>query len=398
MSLGKEKLFTPLALKNITLSNRFIRSATYEGFADGDGIVRAELADVYCELAGNGTGTIITGFCFISREGRAMHPGQAGIDRRECIEPWSVITARVKKANPETKLIMQLAHTGRQTRTDVTGCEVVSPGSKRCGYFKQKVRVLTDGEIERIVDGFGKAAKRALRAGFDGVQIHAAHGYLIHQFLSADTNNRKDRWADRNLFLVEVLKAVKRYCGESFPVLLKLSHSDDRSLTTDDTIETVNAVEKYIDAVEISYGTMEYALNIFRGGCPVDTVLKVNPLFKRIPGLVRWFWKRWYMGSYLKKFKPFSENYNLDGAVKISKHTNIPVIPVGGTRSVKSMIDIIANKELAAVSLCRPFICEPELVKRIADGVWQKSKCTNCNLCAIHCDSKNSLRCYYGNE
>lgn len=398
MSLDNEKLFTPIALKHITLPNRFVRSATYEGTADGDGIVSAKLADIYSELAVNGTGTIITGFCFISRQGRAMHPRQAGIDRDECIEPWSVITRKVREANPETKLIMQLAHTGRQTLANITGSEVVSPSGKRCGYFKQKVRVLTKKEIEGIIADFAKASKRAMQAGFDGVQIHAAHGYLIHQFLSGDTNKRKDRWSDRNLFLMEVLKEVKDYCGEDFPVLVKLSHSDDKALTVSDTIETINAIGEYVDAAEISYGTMEYAMNIFRGDCPVDTVLKVNPLFNRIPGFIRWFWKKRRLDSYLEKFKPFSANYNLDAAVKISKHTNIPIIPVGGIRGEKSMIDMIAKKGFAAVSLCRPFICEPDLVKKNDKGNWLKSKCTNCNLCAVHCDTNNSLRCYYGHE
>jgi len=398
MSSGKGILFTPAELKRITLPNRFVRSATYEGYADGDGIVSGGLADAYRELAGSGTGTIITGFCYVSRQGRAMHPGQAGIDREECTKAWAGIIERVRKVNPKTKLIMQIAHAGRQTLSKVTGCDVVSPGEKRCGYFRQRVRALSSCQIKRIIEDFAKAGRRAMRAGFDGIQVHAAHGYLIHQFLSRDTNTRSDRWADRNLFLIEVLKAIRDRCGEDFPVLIKLSHSDDGSLTTEDTIETVNAAADYIDAAEISYGTMEYALNIFRGGCDVDTVLKVNPLFNRMPGFVRWLWKKRRMNGYLERFKPFSVNYNLDAAVKIAGHTDVPVIPVGGIRNLKSMTDIIAVKSLAAVSLCRPFICEPGLVNEIDKGIWRESKCTNCNLCAVHCDSNNSLRCYYDHE
>jgi 2,4-dienoyl-CoA reductase-like NADH-dependent reductase (Old Yellow Enzyme family) len=398
MSSDKRILFTPVALKHITLPNRFVRSATYEGAADNKGIVSSKLADIYCELAKNGTGTIITGFCSICQQGKAMQPAQAGIDRDECIKPWSFITEKVKKANHQTKIFMQLAHTGRQTLSGVTGCEVVGAGTKRCNYFRQKVKALTNNQIETIITEFANAAMRAQQAGFDGVQIHAAHGYLIHQFLSPDTNQRKDKWSDRNMFLVEVLKAVKHRCGEHFPILIKLSHGDDKALTVDHTIETVKAIETYIDAAEISYGTMELALNIFRGDCPVETILKVNPMFNRIPVFLQWLWKKFYLSSYRKRFKPFAENYNLDAAVKISQNTNIPVMPVGGIRTLSSMIDIIENKQLAAVSLCRPLICQPDIVKRIAEGNWQKSKCTNCNLCAIYCDTNHSLRCYCGQE
>ena len=108
--------------------------------------------------------------------------------------------------------------------------------------------------------------------------------------------------------------------------------------------------------------------------------------------------KKFCLGSYLNKFKPFTEIYNLDDAIKISQNTNVPIIPVGGIRTLTSMIDIIENKQLAAVSLCRPFICQPDIVKSIAEDSWQKSECSNCNLCAIYCDSNNLVRCYHGNK
>lgn len=398
MSLDKQEIFTPVELGHITLPNCFIRSATYEGAADSTGIVSSKLAEIYCELAKNEVGTIITGFCFINQQGKAMHPGQAGIDRDECITAWRQITRAVRDVNPRTKLFMQLAHAGRQTLTGMTKVEAVAPGPKRCSYFKQKVKVLSNEQIEAIIIDFAKASLRAKQAGFDGVQIHAAHGYLIHQFLSPDTNQRKDIWANGNLFLLEILKAVKQYCGQEFPVLVKLSHSDDKSLTIRRTIQTINFIEEYIDAVEISYGTMEYALNIFRGNCPVDMILEINPIFNKIPIFIRWLWKKVFLKSYLRKIKPFSENYNLDAAVQISQCTNVPVIPVGGIRSQKSIVDIITNKRLAAVSLCRPLICQPDLVKRISEGHWQQSACNNCLLCAIHCDSNNLLRCYGKHE
>ena len=394
MSLDKQILFTPIRLKNITLPNRFVRSATYEGMADDAGRPDMRLADLYCELAGNNVGTIITGFCFISQQGRAMHPAQAGISYDELIEPWRRIVQRVKETCPGTKLIMQLAHTGRQTLSKVTGQKAVGPATKKCSYFKESVKPLSESQIEAIVEEFAYAAERAQKAGFDGVQIHAAHGYLIHQFLSPDTNIRNDKWTDRNLFLYEILKSVRQKCGENYPIMLKLSHSDDKTLTVNHTIETIRTIEEYIDAVEISYGTMELALNIFRGGCPVDLILRINPLFNNIPIIFRKMWKYIFLNRYLKKFKPFTENYNLSAAIEISRKVNVPVFPVGGIRTLQSMVDIIRADHLPAVSMCRPFISEPNLVQKILEGSWHKSDCTHCNKCAIYCDADQCLQCY----
>ncbi|MCE5197986.1 MAG: NADH:flavin oxidoreductase [Armatimonadota bacterium] len=390
-------LFTELKLRNMTLPNRIIRSATYEGWGEADGTPKPELADVYSELARGGVGTIITGFAFVSKVGRAMHPGQCGIDSDDKIGPWRRIIAKVREANPDVKLVMQIAHTGRQTRRQVTGQPVVGASDRPCTYFRQHPRVLDDNSILDIINDFAYAAYRAIRAGFDAVQIHAAHGYLIHQFLSSWTNARTDRWADRPLLLEKVISAVRSKCGYDFPILVKLSAAEDRSpgIRVEDTIETAKRLEKLeIDAVEISYGTMEYALNIIRGAVPIDAVLRVNPMFNRIPGLLKSFWKKFCAPAYLRKFIPFEEDYNLQSASRIWSETELPVICVGGIRTLESMVGIIDSFGIDAIALCRPLICEPDIPRKILSGEFTKSKCTNCNLCTIYCDSQQPLRCY----
>ena len=396
MCTDNKILFTPLKLKNITLPNRFIRSATYEGAGNNTELI-TNLSKIYCTLAGSGVGTIITGFCYISQQGRAMQPKQSGIDHDKYTEQWKHLVEKVKKTNPKTKLFMQIAHSGRQTLNSITKERVVGASSKKCTYFKQKTKTLQTNEIEVIISQFANAALRAKQAGFDGIQIHAAHGYLIHQFLSHDTNQRKDKFSNRNLLILEILKAVKNKCGKTFPIFIKLSHSDDKKLTITQTIDTIKSIENYIDATEISYGTMEFALNIFRGDFPIDAILKINPLINNKPKLLQWFWKKLYINTYKKRLKPFEKNYNLDASIKISQNTNTPIIPVGGIRTLQDMIEIIKNKKLAAISLCRPLICEPDLPQKIRKNNWLKSKCNNCNLCAIHCDSNNTLRCYREN-
>ncbi|MCD4658376.1 MAG: NADH:flavin oxidoreductase [Planctomycetes bacterium] len=394
MYINKNILFSPLIMKNITLLNRFIRSATYEGLGDKNGNPKKELCELYSDLARNNVGTIITGFCYISRNGRAMHPAQCGIDTDNKIKHWSDIVSQVKKSYPMIKLFMQIAHTGRQTLRCVTKQEVVGASRKKCAYFKQKVRPLSNQEIISIISDFANAALRAKYAGFDGVQIHAAHGYLIHQFLSPHTNSRKDIWSENSLILLKILESIKNKCGEIFPTIVKLSHSDDRGMTLNQTINTIKEIEHLLDAVEISFGTMEYALNIIRGACPVETIFNVNPMFKKVPIIFRRIWEKLFMKKYLSKIISFEPNYNLKAAIQIRKQVNVPIITVGGIRDVISMVDIIEENKIDAVSLCRPFICEPDLVSKIKQNKWRKSRCINCNLCTIYCDSNNSLKCY----
>lgn len=389
-----ETLFTSLKLKNITLPNRIIRSATYEGCGI-NGVPTAKLIDMYKKLTTGGVGTIITGFVYISQTGRAMQPGQCGIDNDDKINAWKEVVSQIKNSNKDIKMFMQIAHTGRQTLSKVTGKSVVGASAKKCSYFKQRVKKLNDKEIQSIIEEFADAAFRAKQAGFDGIQIHAAHGYLIHQFLSPWTNTRNDQWAQKTLFLEKIIKAIQKKCGNNFPILIKLSASDDNKpgITLNDTINTIKSIEHLnIDAIEISYGTMEYALNIIRGAWPIDTIFKVNPLFKRIPKFFQWIWGKLFLKKYLKKLISFSTNYNMDAAIKIKEQTNIPIIPVGGIRNVNDMLQIM--NRLDAVSLCRPLICEPDFVNKIRFDRQKFSKCINCNLCTVYCDSHNTLRCY----
>ncbi|MBI9017716.1 MAG: NADH:flavin oxidoreductase [Phycisphaerae bacterium] len=394
MSVDTDILFSPLILQNITIPNRIIRSATYEGMADANGYPQQGLGNLYADLAQNGAGAIITGFCYISKQGRAMQPRQCGIDNDDKIKPWNAVVNQAKKANPQTPLFMQIAHTGRQTLKKFTRETVFGASNKKCIYFRQKVKTLTESEISIIINDFVYAAVRAKKAGFDGIQIHGAHGYLIHQFLSPYTNNRTDKWADGTLLLKEILESIKQNCRDDFPILLKLSHSDDRGLNIRDTINTIMQIEHLTDAVEISYGTMEYALNIIRGDCPVDVILQVNPMFKNLPKIIKKIGKTFFLQKYLSKIIPYINNYNLDAATKINRQVNIPVIAVGGIRNVNDMVDITNQHKADAISLCRPFICEPDLVSNIRQGLYLKSKCINCNLCSIYCDSTNQLKCY----
>ncbi|MCK4764617.1 MAG: NADH:flavin oxidoreductase [Candidatus Aminicenantes bacterium] len=393
-----EILHTPLQLKNLTIKNRFIRSATCDGYGDRDGNPTPEAAGFFSELARGGVGAIITGFAYISIEGRSMHPLQYGIDSDDKIAPWREIVNRVRRDAPLVTLIMQIAHCGRQTRREKTGRPVVGVSSKKCTYYRQRVKTLDDAAVEAIIEDFGRAAGRAKEAGFDAVQLHGAHGYLIHQFLSPWTNKRRDCWAGGNLFVEKIIEKIRENCGGDFPILVKLSHNEDNvpGVNLESTIATVKKLEELqIDAVEISCGTSEYALNTMRGACPINTILKVNPMFNRIPQLLQKAWKKFYAPHYLKRFLPFEENYNEAAAAKIKKETALPVIPVGGLRTAAGMVHCLSSSGLDGVSLCRPLLREPDFPARILSGETQKSTCINCNLCTAHVDSLEKMRCYH---
>ncbi|MBF0500416.1 MAG: NADH:flavin oxidoreductase [Candidatus Riflebacteria bacterium] len=392
-----DRMFQPLRLKRLTLPHRIVRAATFENAADAGGRPGDRLGNIYEELARGEVGTIITGFTYICRQGHAMQPFQAGIDADDKIDPWKKIIERVKSANPETRIVLQIAHTGRQTLRDVTGHAVVGAGPVRCLYFLSRVRTLAEKEVAATARLFGEAVARAERAGFDAVQIHAAHGYLIHQFLSPHTNRRRDRYGeDRMLFLKQVLEEARS--RSDLPILLKMSGAEDRlkgvSLSLVQTyiqeVERLNAA----DAVEISHGTMELAFNIIRGGHPLEPVLRHNMLFTRFGRLFAVIFRHLIYPIYRRQFIPYMDCYNLENAIAIKSAVKMPVLVTGGIRSATQIRSILDRDGLDGVTLCRPFICEPDIVRRFREMPEYRSLCTSCNLCTVMSDSRNAVRCY----
>ncbi|EHQ89268.1 NADH:flavin oxidoreductase [Desulfosporosinus youngiae] len=398
------KLFEPAEIGPCSLKNRIIRSATFEGMCDSQGHPSPEYHLLYKQLASGGVGGIITGFAYISSEGKAMQPGQAGMHCEEIVNYFLSVTEGVHQH--DCKIFMQLAHTGRQTRKKETRQEVWGVSHKPSLYFGGSPRKLNTEQVYSLAKQFGKAAGYAKAAGFDGVQVHAAHGYLIHQFILPSVNHRKDEFgiSDKSKigtkFLELVLEEIRRECGQDFALLVKVSGGDD--YFTRFSNEQFSNLIRFLDAqkvdgIEISYGTMDNALNIFRGDIPLTVILMHNPVFKiskdkhAIPRLL--YNTLLYCGMRVK-LKPFTPTYNL-GYAKIAKAlTDIPIISVGGFRKGAEMRSCLEDGLADFVSLSRPLICEPDFVHKLRQDRNYTSQCSNCNICAVMCDSNQSTRCY----
>jgi len=396
------QLFEQVKRGNLKLSNRIFRSATFEGMCDAEGFPTRQYEDLYQKLALSDIGGIITGFAYISKDGRAVHPGQAGLDSDEKIPCFQKVTDQVHKYN--SKIFIQLAHCGRQTSSRITGQEIRGASSQKSPYFEGKPKQLTTREVDDVIANFAAAASRAQKAGFDGIQLHAAHGYLIHQFLHPAINKRIDIFGIEKKtgigfkFLELTIKAVRESCGSDYPILIKISGGDDyrnsfSQVMFKKLILELDRVKP--DAIEISYGTMDNALNIFRGSTiPVKAILKHNFRYKSNSKWSELIFRNLLLPFLKKSLKFFTPGYNLRYSKTAKKLTDIPILSVGGFRTGIEMRAAIENDEADFISLCRPLICEPDFMLRLKENPDYISKCINCNICAIMCDSSNPTICY----
>ncbi|HUX92818.1 MAG TPA: NADH:flavin oxidoreductase [Ignavibacteriaceae bacterium] len=394
--------FIETKVGNLHLKNRIVRSATYEGAADRNGYPGPKYFSMYKLLAKNNVGMIITGFSFVSQTGRAMQQSQSGIDSKDKIEFFRKITKAVHKY--DCPIIMQLAHSGRQTLKQETLTSPISSTTKRSIYFREKPKLISREEIDKVIEQFKNSACFAKEAGFDGVQLHAGHGYLLHQFILPETNSLAnefgiDESTGIGTKLIDVIfDKIKESCGDLFTILIKISGSHNLSdnfysAKFDYLIKFLDT--KKFDAIEISFGTMDYPLNIFRGELNTELVFQYNPIFKTKNILKRKIYTCLINKIIAPKFIGFSPMYNLHFAERAKKMTDIPIISVGGFRSKKEIEYAISNRMTDLVSLSRPFICEPDFVNKMlhADDDY-KSKCKNCNKCVFMCDSGRVTTCY----
>jgi 2,4-dienoyl-CoA reductase-like NADH-dependent reductase (Old Yellow Enzyme family) len=325
------KLFEPSEINGMILANRFFRSATWAGMATDEGVCTSQLIDLVAGLADGGVGMIITGHAYVHRYGQHQ-PWQLGIYSDDLIPALQDMTGAVHDRGG--KIVLQLGYGGAY-------------------LSKSRVRMMTGKDIREVVDAFGQAALRAKKAGFDGVQIFAAHGFFLSQLLCPRYNDRTDEYGgnirNRARALLEVLQAVRKAAGREYQVLAKLNCQDfvENGLILEDSIRVgVMLEEGGIDAIELSGGLLNIA-SLLENKFDSET-----------------------------DEAPFQ-----DAARAFKEKIQVALILVGGIRSYSVVERLVEEGTADYISMCRPFIREPDLVNRWKAGDLRKATCISCNHC-----------------
>jgi 2,4-dienoyl-CoA reductase-like NADH-dependent reductase (Old Yellow Enzyme family) len=366
--------FDPVRLKTLSLRNRFVLAAAASGrAADESGVIRPEESLRLSRYADFHVGLIITGAIGIS-ETSISHADSVRLITDEHVAGLNRLCDEVHARGG--KIAAQLCHSGIWTGRHSAELHQQSVGPSRlddCLYTKRKgffdnYREATRNEIWEIIRAFGKSAARAEEAGFDAVEVHAAHDSLLAQFLSPLSNRRTDEWGgsleNRVRLHREVGREIRRRISNDFPVILKLGVSDGIAggLEFDEGREAAHTcVSAGYDILEISQGLQGMKFSEMALRSPINTIEQEG------------FTRNW------------CREITRDGAVTIM---------TGGLRSWELIEGIVKNGEADGIGLCRPLICEPGLIGRWKAGDWEKSACTSCNRCAMAITQGLPLACY----
>ena len=335
-------LFTPITLPNgTTIKNRFFKSAMSEGMGTRDFQPKKNIATLYKRWAEGGTGLIITGNIMVDPKETA-EPGNIVFDKNsnmEILKDWA------KQGQQHgAKVMVQLNHPGKQAPKTVSK-QTVAPSAVPLGNGLNKLfstpRALTTSEVEELVQKFVTSAKVAKEAGFSGVQIHAAHGYLISQFLSPHDNRRTDKYGgsleNRMRFLKEIYLGMREELGKDFTIGIKINSTDfkEDGLTEEDSLKTIIELANLgLDFVEISGGTYE------RPAMMGATSKSTNQVF---------------FAEYSKKLKQKIE---------------IPVVVTGGIRSINAMNTLLNDNTTDFIGIARPLTIDPNIPNKIKQGTY----------------------------
>jgi 2,4-dienoyl-CoA reductase-like NADH-dependent reductase (Old Yellow Enzyme family) len=339
-------LFDPLTINTLHTKNRFVRSATMDTLAD-QGMVTDDLVALYRELVEGETGLIITGGIYIRKDGQIV-PGELAVDTDETIPSLKKLTDAVHQAGG--KIVAQLLHAGWASHPLITGSQPLAPSPTVHPFTKVESRELSGEEILELIESYVGAAQRAVAAGFDAVQLHSAHGRLPCTFLSPAANRREDEWGGsvekRARFLRLICRGIRARVGRDYPILVKLGlkdyHPEGKSLA--DGISTAKALESEgVDCIEVSEGfEAELHYHIRRD--------EMSP-------------------------------YYTEECRQARQALSIPLIQVGGMRELKDMQSILDENIADAISMCRPFINNPHIVREFREKLTSESDCISCNDC-----------------
>lgn len=353
-------LFDKTSISSMKMKNRFFRGALWEELADEKGHMTEELSKIYEELAQGGVSTIITGYAFVTKD-EQPNPGMMGIYDDSFIPEYKEFTDKIHKLG--ANIVMQIVYGGFMTDFNVGERVIWGPSTTQNEVTGTWSQEMTKEEIKYLVDCFAKAAKRVKESGFDGVEIHAAHGYLLSQFLSPYFNKRQDEYGgsieNRGRIIFEVYEAIREAVGKDFPVLIKLNSTDgleEGGLTNEDSLYVAKKLSELgIDAIEVSGGNQ--CIKFVDDNNLGATRTKVNS-------------------------SPDKQSYFKDFAVRLANEVDTPIILIGGNRNMDTMEDLLNNGNVQYFTFSRPLTAEPDLINKLEEDRQHKFKCVSCNACA----------------
>lgn len=383
-----------MKIGKLEVENRFVRSAVCEGMASNKGEVTDDMIKLYSTLAKGEIGLIIPGYMYVHPQGQAFSH-QTGIYSDDLIPGLKRVVDAIHQENG--KVAFQLAHAGPQTYKELIGTTPLGPSKRVMNPSTlSRPKEMTKNEINESIKAFSDAARRSIEAGADAIQLHAAHGYLICQFLSPFFNRRKDEWGgsaeNQFRYLKKIIIETKKVIPKDVPILVKMNVND---FTKKEGITPPLAAKyaKYlvdlgIDALEISCGSAHFALfQMCRGNVPVKEMTQwlptqIRPMAEQIFSEM--------VGKY-----DYEEGYNLEAAKVIKPILgDIPLMLVGGIRNVSFMEKVVEKKYADFISMARPFIREPFIAKEIKEGKKKAVSCISCNRCLAALPNNFPCRCY----
>lgn len=302
-------------------------------------------------MPGGGVGLIVTSHSYVSQEGQGT-PWQLGIYDDNLVSELQEMVSAVHENGG--RIVMQLAHAGLYAEKELTGRAALAV-SDNADLPAENIKTITSGEIRHLVSSYSQAAKRAWQAGFDGIEIHSGHGYLLSQFLSPAYNKRQDEYGgsieNRARIHLQIYQAIRDVVGPDYPVLIKMNCADfiENGLTIDDSLQAAGLfADAGFDAIEVSGG-----------------IIRTGKLSPSRPGIT----------------SADREAYFKEYAGRFKKNIKIPLILVGGLRSLEVADRIIAEGIADYISMSRPLIREPDLINRWKKGDRRKAECQSDNLC-----------------
>ena len=369
------QIFSPGKVGGLTIKNRLVRSATAEGSSDEHGQFVPGLLDLYSDLAAGGAGMIITGHMAVMPAGQAGH-NQTRIWDDSCIDVVADIARQIHSTDSACIAIAQLSHRGRQQPVANKFGDCTGPSAVPSPILEKTARELSRDEIQEVIDCFVNAILRVKKAGFDGVQLHAAHGWLLSSFLSPYTNQRTDDYGgslENRMRIISEIVTSGRELVDGFPIMVKINCDDFIPGGVDAQLfaEHVAALEKIgVDAIEVSGGMWD---------CLARDESELGWFPLPIPEA------RTRIGTAEKQsyFRKYLEQLN----------TMIPIILVGGNKNVEALEEIVKSGKPGFISMSRPFISEPDLPNRWMEGRGKdRADCISCNTCfttlreeIVHC-------------